>query len=194
MSAQAATAAPGRTASQMMLVPLYCVVSAEQMPDVFAASTTDESGAVVEDAQSSVSSWDDDLCSFLWTAYNYPKDWTRVEQGLHLRVKALPCFESAFVEEEAGEYRRWGISANDWQVVATYLKISLIIVYAAMWSVSFADPDGERGGEAVIEIKVCWEDPPPSANPLFDLSCVAPSAGRAANLAELSESPRHPFD
>ena len=144
MSAQAA----GQTASQMMLVPLYCVVSAEQMPDVFAASTTDESGAIVEDAQSSVSSRDDDLCSFLWTAYNYPRDWTRVEQGLHLRAKALPCSESVFVEEaETGEYRRWGISANDWQVVATYLKRPFVVVDAAMWSVSFADPDsnGERG-------------------------------------------------
>ena len=155
MSAQVASA-PGPTASQMMLVPIYCMVSAEQVPtDLFAASTTDE--AVVEDAQSSASSWDDDLCSFLWTAYNYPKDWTRLEQGLYVRAKALPCFESIFVEEaETGEYRRWGISASDWQAVATYLKRTFVVIDVAMWTISLADPDnGERGGETVTEIKVC---------------------------------------
>ena len=157
MSVQVASLASAPPASQMMLVPIYCMVSAEQVPnDVFAASTADEAAALGEDAQSSVSSWDDDLCSFLWTAYNFPKDWTKVEQGLHLRAKALPCFESVFVEEaETGDYRRWGTLPNDWLPVATHLKRSFVIVDAANWTLSFADPSdngGERGGETA-EIK-----------------------------------------
>ena len=156
MSAQVASAASAPPASQIMLVPIYCMVNAEQVhTDVFAASTTDD--AVVEDAQSSASSWDDDLCSLLYTAYQYPKDYTRLEQGLYVRAKALPCFEQIFVEEaETGEYRRWGISSSDWQAVATYLKRTFVVIDVAMWTISFADPDnGERGGETVTEIKVC---------------------------------------
>ena len=136
MSAQAQ-----RTASEpasMMLVPLYCVVNAD-FPTVSGASTTDSVEAVEED---SVSSWDEELCSVLWAAYNSPKQWTTVEHGLCLRARVMPCLENLFVEDdETGEYRRWGLLVQDWRPVAAYMKRSFFVVDATNWTVFCAKPD-----------------------------------------------------
>ena len=125
----------------MMLVPMYCLVNAEEpQQDVYPLSTQQDEP---DDIQSNTSSWDEDLSSTIWEAYSHPKSFFQVEQGLYLRISPMPVFDECFVEEDAG-YRKFGTRPEDWHGVTASLNKPLLIVDVDAWSMFVCKPGEEE--------------------------------------------------
>ena len=124
----------------MMLVPMYCLVNAEEQ-DAYPLSTRQNEP---DDIQSNTSSWDEDLSSTIWEAYGHPKSFFQVETGLYLRVSPMPVFDECFVEEGAS-YRKFGTRPEDWRAVTNNLNNKpLVIVDVDAWTLFVCKPGEEE--------------------------------------------------
>ena len=125
----------------MMLVPMYCLVNAEEpQQDVYPLSTQQDEP---DDIQSNTSSWDEDLSCTIWEAYDHPKSFFQIEQGLHMRISPMPALDDCFVEEDAG-YRKFGTIPRDWHAVTNSLNKPLVIVDVDAWALFVCKPGEEE--------------------------------------------------